>query len=475
MIRKGDKVTNASIIFLLVALIQFLASFVMLPIYLNTFSVEEFGTNELINRLALFLSIIIALRISGAMANIYFTFDDKIQKQQFVSSLAQFTTLSGVGSSIVIFLLGYFLLPYFTTDGSFNMVIHGVCAILSALASNVTSPYFFYLKNERKNLEFLFLHIFFVGALIGAQLVAIYLFRANFDTVIQIRSGFALFQTIFLLLLYRSKFSLKIEWAFVRRALSYTVPLIPFLLLNWVQLYFDRFFVGNYLGGIALGIFSFVLILQNIQTTLIDVFENAIRPSLMNQFKQADSHSPTLMAVQNKYVLAITVSAAFMLFGTILLPMITQYDLYADNAILFFLIVPTGIAKGISLLFMQQLIFKEKSVELLKLVAMHVLGIFLLYFLLLDYMSLATILFVNLLVGCFMVFFYYQRAQQAQKLRFRLQQFYLPMAYIAVCVCCYFAHQAYQISITSLLIAQLLAVMLPAFILLYQSRKMRVE
>lgn len=195
----------------------------------------------------------------------------------------------------------------------------------------------------------------------------------------------------------------------------------------------------------------------------------------MNQFKQANSHSPTLMAVQNKYVLAITASAAFMLFGTILLPMITQYDLYADNAILFFLIVPTGIAKGISLLFMQQLIFKEKSVELLKLVAMHVLGIFLLYFLLLDYMSLATILFVNLLVGCFMVFFYYQRAQQAQKLRFRLQQFYLPMAYIAVCVCCYFAHQAYQISITSLLIAQLLAVMLPAFILLYQSRKMRVE
>lgn len=475
MIPQSDKITNASITFLSVALIQFLASLFILPVYLNTFSVEEFGTNELVNRLALLLTIIIGLRISGAMANIYFTFDSHSQKQRFVSSLAQFTTLSGISSSIVIYLLGYFILPFFNTDGSFNMGVHGACAILSALASNIMSPYFFYLKNERKHVEFLVLQLFFIVALLGIQLLAIYLFHASFNTVIQLRSGFAVFQIIFLLFLYQRSFSLTIEWALVRRALNYTVPLIPFLLLNWTQLYFDRIFVGTYLGTVALGVFSFLLILQNMQTTLVDVFENAIRPALMNQLKRNEHSSTALLGIQNKFLLSITVSGACMLLGTILLPLITSNNLYVDHAILFFLIVPTGLAKGISLLFMQQLIFKEKSGELLILVAIHVLGIFLLYYLWQDQADLATVLWINLLMSCSMVFLYYYRAQKAQQLHFRWQQFYLPITHILVCMGCYFAYNWYHISITTLLITQLVVVILPASYLFFQSRKTSME
>lgn len=474
MILSKDNITNATTIFLLVAVLQFLASFFMIPIYLNTFSVEEFGINEIINRVTLFISTIISLRVSGAMANIYFTLDPAEQKKSFVASLAGFTAISGIVGAVFVLIIGYFLMPLIFNNITFSMFPHGLCAILTAIASNMTSPYFFYLKNEQKLTSFLKINLFFIVFNIVLQLSAIYFFKVGFESIVNIRSVFALFQFMTMIIVYQQHFSLKIKWPFVRRALKYTIPLIPFLVLNWLQLYYDRFFVGKYLGAVALGIFSFILILQNIQATLTDVFENAIRPSLMNQFNKGTSQSLSLQKLQNQFLIALTLSASFILFATILIPFVTENDLYINNAVLFFLVVPSGVIKGLSLLFMQQLVFKEKSFELGVIVFFHLSCIFLCYYFFGKAASLVTILLINWIVSLFMLLIYYSRAQTALALPFSLSQFFLPLVFIFISPLLYYIHQFYATPIYYLLSFQLILILSFSVITYKKSRKISV-
>jgi O-antigen/teichoic acid export membrane protein len=470
---KNNDVSKASVIFLLVAVLQFGASFLLIPVYLSAFSVEEFGINEIINRIALFAGIIIALRISGAMANIYFTLNDEYSKRKFVSSLAGFTILSGIGGFLFFLSVAYFLLPILSFDHLFSLYPHGICALLTAIAANIITPYFFYLKNEQKFSSFFIINFLFIAVNLILQLIAIYFFRVDFDTLINIRSGFAVFQFLVMLGMYQFSFSLKIDWSLVRRALSYTIPLIPFLVLNWLQLYYDRFFVGKYLGVFSLGVFSFVLILQNIQGTLTDVFENAIRPALMGKFIEKKFYDNGLANLQNQFLLSLTLSSSGLLFITILLPLFTSNHLYLDKAYLFMLVVPSGVIKGMSLLFMQQLIFKEKSVELGVIVAIHFASLFLAYHFFARDAGLEAVLFINIFIGLIMMSLYFIRAQKALSIPYNLSQFYFPFFFVFMVLVCYAGNRYLLLPAYILLTIQLIITIALTFIhvKIYQAKR----
>jgi O-antigen/teichoic acid export membrane protein len=461
---KNRAVSRASFIFLLVAIMQFSASFLLIPVYLRAFTVEEFGINEIINRIALFAGIIISLRISGAMANIYFTLGDKNSKNSFVSSLAGFTILSSIAGFFFFLTAAYFLIPLFSFKSVFSLYPHGVCALLTAIAANMVTPYFFYLKNEQKLVSFLKINVLFIAVNFFIQLIAIFYFGVDFDTIITIRSFFALFQFMVMLVMYRLFFSLKINWSLVRRALQYTIPLIPFLILNWLQLYYDRFFVGKYFGVFALGVFAFILILQNIQSTFTDVFENAIRPDLMSKFIEGKVYDSGLVKLQNQFLIALTISSSCLLFATILLPLFTDNVMYLDNVVLCMLVVPSGVIKGMSILFMQQLVFKEKSSELGVIAAIHFAGVFLCYHFFARDAGIEFVLVINILIGLLMLGLYYFRAQKALSLPYKPSQFYLPLIFIFIVIILYTGFYFWAIPSYLLLSIQLIVTLSFAFI-----------
>jgi hypothetical protein len=51
--QRFNTASRATVIFLLVSALQFLSSWLLLPFYLSRFSLEEFGVNELMNRVSI--------------------------------------------------------------------------------------------------------------------------------------------------------------------------------------------------------------------------------------------------------------------------------------------------------------------------------------------------------------------------------------------------------------------------------------
>ena len=451
---KVNRVSKAAFIFMMVTILQFASSFLLLPLYLHIYSVEEFGINEMINRVTLFAGLLISLRISGAMANIYFSFKGMADKNQFIFSLAAFTLLSSIAGLILLFILGEPIIRIFFKNSGFLLWPHGVCAVLTGITGNMMTPYIFYLRNEQKLQSFLYLNIFIIGLNLAAQLIAIYVFHAGFSQLVQTRSAFAVIQFLIMVFIYFSRFTIRVNWPMIKRALSYTIPLIPFLILNWLQLYYDRFFISNHFGAISLGVFSFVMIISTIHNAFTDVFENSFRPSFIDCFINSRSDYTKLRNLQNQFLLVIVFSASFILLCAIALPLFTKNNLYLVHSDLFFLIVATGVCKGISLLFIQQLVFREKSITLGIIVLLHFVLLWLCYNVLAVNGSIEQVLLINLALNFFVTYLYYRRGQVVFHLSFSASQFIIPYGFIAMLTAAYFVLQNNLLSLNSLLIAQ---------------------
>jgi O-antigen/teichoic acid export membrane protein len=218
----------------------------------------------------------------------------------------------------------------------------------------------------------------------------------------------------------------------IKRALSYTIPLIPFLVLNWLQLYYDRFFISHYYGAISLGIFSFIVIISAIHNAFTDVFENTFRPSFMHNFINAGSEPDSIRRTQNQYLLSIAFSASFILLCSLALPLITKNERYLEHAGLFFLALASTVCKGISLLFIQQLVFREKSVLLGTIVFVHFILTWLCYTHLAIQGSIDQILVINLALNFVMTGVYFKLAQMVFPVLIKASQVLIPYAYIGL-------------------------------------------
>jgi O-antigen/teichoic acid export membrane protein len=418
--------SRATAIFLLVSALQFLSSWLLLPFYLSRFSLEEFGVNELMNRVSIIAGFLISLRISGAMANQYFQIEGSAGRKRFVSSLFLFTLLSSAAGALLFLFFGPHLFDLFFADTGFAFWPYGCTALLTGILGNVMAPGLFFLRNEQRLRPFFLISAGFIAFNFFGQLAAIYLLRLDFRGVAIARSMLALVQILLMAIWCLRVFGFHPDWSPVRRALRYTLPLIPFLLLNWLQLYYDRFFVGREYGATMLGVFSVLVIAGSIHTACVDVFENVYRPVWMKGFMDpgASSH---IKNSQQHYLAGIIFTAAAILFACILLPFFTSRPVYTLYAPLFIPVVAASVCKGISLLFIQQLVYRERSGLLLAIAALQFLLTWLCYRFLARGHDVGWVMQINVLLQLLFTAFFYAAAQRVFPIAFNC--FWLFAAY----------------------------------------------
>jgi O-antigen/teichoic acid export membrane protein len=222
------------------------------------------------------------------------------------------------------------------------------------------------------------------------------------------------------------RFGMHFDMPVIRRALRYTLPLIPFLVLNWLQLYYDRFFVGREYGAGVLGVFSVLVIAGSIHTACVDVFENVYRPVWMKGFMDPGASSK-LMASQRHYLAGIIFTASCILFACILLPVVTSRPVYMQYAPLFIPVVAASVCKGISLLFIQQLVYRERSGLLLAVAALQFLLTWLCYHFLGRGHDVGRVIQINVLLQLLFTALFYGAAQRIFPVAFN--RFWLFAAY----------------------------------------------
>ena len=176
-------------------------------------------------------------------------------------------------------------------------------------------------------------------------------------------------------------FRLRLDFKLIRKSLSFSIPLMPYLVIYWFLTKSGKTFLENYTDTDTVAVFGLLVVFMGLVLMGVESIINGVRPFLFDEFSKGKNADPNRIGLLTRMIIStpLLVIPAIVLVGC-------NMHLISDNpnyhaisefvtaaAAMYFLLVW-------SRLFYQQLVFTKKSqwVTLLSFVGVVVL-IFLFY------------------------------------------------------------------------------------------------
>ena len=280
----------------------------LLPIYTRVFLPAEYGIIELVLVTTQVLVLIVGLQTESGVARYYY--EKKEEERKTLISTGLFLRLL---FSISIFLL---LLPW---TGHISQILTGSAIYGNAIfISFLTIPLnvlFGYLllmlRLQRASLKY---GILAVGNFALMAILNIY-FVVYLKTGIEgVFGGFLIAYLLFsfaALWFLRKSFVLSFSRPFAKEILTYSIPIVPAVLVGWLRTYIDRFLLIPFVGLAGVGVFSAGIRVSSIVLLITSAFTLAWVPFSMSMIGH-EKHRVIYSKVLTYYT-ALLSSAAILL------------------------------------------------------------------------------------------------------------------------------------------------------------------
>ncbi len=418
---------KSAIIFTILGFMGPALSFFLLPIYLKYLTPEDYGILSLMMILGTFINILASLQLGAAFRTYYFDYnDDPPLLKKYLQNIYSATLLLSIGFMILFVLIGPSFFSFIFKDERITFFPFGFLTVANTIFSLTTSIYLVFLKNGIRLKDFARYSI--------ASLILTVSFQYYFIVIKQLGavgsllgsciSSFIIFSVVFI-----SNFDLvrfHFDKKMIRNSLSYGLPVIPFLILNWFTIRGDRFFIEQFLSLETVGQYALLITIIGLLPLVMGAIENSIRPFLFEAFKQKDEKFREI----NNYILFYIVVCLLASSGIVLignnLRFITSNPNYLYVIPYFTLAAFTVFLRAYIRLFNEQLSFVKRSKDVTYLSIISFVILIVAYLKLVPaweiWGALSAILIANLLSA--FIFHY-----QAQK-RFSLKHSYKNLVFI---------------------------------------------
>lgn len=267
-------------------------------------SPAEYGVFNIINYISLFFNLISGAGLGFSFVNFYFNYSHNEQRlQKFISSAFSFIFFFNLLILIFFCLIGSPLFNFLFNGNNIPFWPYGFYAALIGLFGNLSSSFFTFIRNKKHIQTFVALSL--VGAIITvvSQLCLVLSFDLGINGLL-IGKVLSTFMILMLMIYFYDVLKIKFSLIYLKRAFSYSTPLIGFNFLVWGLNHFDKFYLIKILSPQTLGIYTFLFTIGNIFYLLVTALGTAFQPLLFESFQQNDiikaqkiqSIYPTLMA-----------------------------------------------------------------------------------------------------------------------------------------------------------------------------------
>ncbi len=252
------------------------ANLLLMPILTRQFSVDEYGSIDILITMISLVALFVGLTLESAIARLWFDCARDGVQRNLVSSIIGFTLL--IGSLTVAFIYYYSdwiveLLPG-NTFRSVYIELGAVCAFLMALL-NIPQ---IVIRMERRIVHYTILVTFQTASYVAIALFLILQVGADLLGVfvaMVIANGLALAVGLWLI---RPYICLNLSISNLRSSLTYSIPLFPAVLVSWANPQVDRFILLTFLGLGAVGLYGAGAKIALILGILISTFQQAWTP-----------------------------------------------------------------------------------------------------------------------------------------------------------------------------------------------------
>jgi len=322
-------------------------------------------------------------------------------------------------------------------------------------------------------LKTFFLYNFFsLATLLIWQYIAMVYQKRGFNSIIEIRGYHAALLLITTTALIYIKFGFSWQKDILHKCLKYSIGLLPFVVINWGQLYIDRWYMQSIKGAFEVGIYTFYLTIALIHATIADAYENAWRPNLIQQLKDGVKGYKAWNKNANMYLLLNNVAAAFAVVGTVLLPYVIDMHQFQQYLYIIFPIMILASLKSHLLLFLQPLVFLKKSLVLSIFVSLQLIILLLCYFIWLKIPNLNTLLIINIIVIIAVLCMIFTYTQMTHKMPYTMKMFWPSILFILCCFAGWHYSFTNKVSIVPMAFAILGIQLIPFMAKVFNIRKM---
>lgn len=278
------KLIENSLIYSGLQILQGGIGFLLLPIYTQFLTPDDFGIVSVINAVAAFLGIFYLMGLNGAAYRYYFDFRDNSEElKRFWGTIITFLLIFASIFTLILLLFGQFVFHPFI--GDIRYYPYMVFGIIGAALLPIFTIYQFLQQAQHNAREYGILKLSNFITLLFLTIVFVVIFRLKaMGPILATALTSGLFFA-FTLWKMRGKFVFGIKGKYLKKSLSYSLPIVPHTLTGWISGFLDKILVNNFVSTAAAGIYNIGCLFGGIQGFVNCAVNQAYTPWFFEEMK----------------------------------------------------------------------------------------------------------------------------------------------------------------------------------------------
>lgn len=302
-----------------------LVTIVSIPLLTRIFKPASFGKLDIIDTMMYLLSGIMILGTDSAIG--YYYFSDEKNRRKYINTSFTLRLLSGAIWVLIITMFSRYLGKLVEVDP--EIIIYAMAtASLIAITQFISDLLRF---NYMNKINMLITGIISI-VLVFSNVICGYI--GGLEYLIKFRFINYLFFVVIMIIIYSSKFRFELQLKYVKKVLSYGIPLLPMTLLFWLMSYLDRYFLMYITNYEQVGLYSVGARIARYAGFLLSPIIMAWGPVSMNISKKEYS-AKFYIAVMNVFMFfGITIALIFTTFARITIQLLTPTEYHYGHHII---------------------------------------------------------------------------------------------------------------------------------------------
>jgi O-antigen/teichoic acid export membrane protein len=278
------QIKGGSIYYISSNFVQKAFAFAILPVLTSYLAPSEYGIISLVSALGGVVMLFMMLALQAAVTRFFFEFKDNQEAlKRFLGSIIVFVNISSLCLGVMLLTFGESLIAVFIGDIDFYPYI--VLGLLFAIFQPMFTILLSMLQvmQRAKEYAFAFLLNYTASAILGLGVIVFFEYKAEgmlFSSFVV-----ALISNILSFWYMRKSFTLCFDLLHIRRALSYSIPLIPNSLFSQINAVADKVIVNVLIGTTATGIYSLGFMIGSVIQAVAVSINRAYVPVAMASLK----------------------------------------------------------------------------------------------------------------------------------------------------------------------------------------------
>jgi O-antigen/teichoic acid export membrane protein len=305
------KLIENSLIYSGLQILQGGIGFLLLPVYTRFLTPDDYGIVSVVSAVAAFLGIFYLMGLNGSVYRYYFDFKDNPEElRRFWGTIVTFLLLSSSVFTLMLMVFGPFVLRPFI--GNVKYYPYMLFGIIGAALLPIFTIYQFLQQARHNAREYgvLKLSNFVVLSFLTIFLIVVFRLKAMGPILAATLTSGLFFA--FTLWKMRGRTVFGIEGRYLKKSLSYGLPIVPHTLTGWVTGFLDRLLVNNFVSTAAVGIYNIGCLFGGIQGFVNCAVNQAYTPWFFEEMRKGDTGK-----VKKFFILAMTLYITLALWITL--------------------------------------------------------------------------------------------------------------------------------------------------------------